>query len=78
MKNDGCLWAVAALSKRNSALEQAIGVHPPSATSTGTTIAGLVCRDGVVLGADTRSSNGDVVADKHCEKIHYLADNMRC
>lgn len=53
-------------------------MKPPSATSTGTTIAGLVYKDGVVLGADTRSTNGDTVADKHCEKIHYLAENMRC
>lgn len=47
-------------------------------TKTGTTIAGLIFNGGVVLGADTRSTNGDVVADKDCEKIHYLAENMRC
>jgi len=35
-------------------------------------------QDGVVLGADTRSTNGDTVADKNCEKIHYIAPNVYC
>ncbi|KAK6291033.1 hypothetical protein J4Q44_G00385660 [Coregonus suidteri] len=39
---------------------------------TGTTIAGVVCKDGVVLGADTRATSGEVVADKMCAKIHYI------
>ena len=33
---------------------------------------------GVVLGADTRATEGDTVADKNCEKIHYIADNIWC
>ena len=35
-------------------------------------------KDGIVLGADTRSTNGDTVADKNCEKIHYISDNIYC
>ena len=31
-----------------------------------------VLQDGVVLGADTRSTAGTTVADKNCEKIHYI------
>lgn len=31
-----------------------------------------------MLGADTRSTAGTVVADKNCEKIHYIADNIYC
>lgn len=31
-----------------------------------------------MLGADTRSTNGPIVADKNCEKIHYIAKNMWC
>lgn len=50
----------------------------PRATSTGTTIVGLVYKDGVVLGADTRATEGPIVADKNCEKIHYISDNIRC
>lgn len=50
----------------------------PQATKTGTTIVGLVYKDGVVLGADTRATGGTEVAEKNCEKIHYLAPNMYC
>lgn len=35
-------------------------------------------QDGVVLGADTRSTAGTTVADKNCEKIHYIAPNIFC
>lgn len=44
--------------------------------STGTTIAGICGRDFVVLGADTRATNGQMVADNRCYKIHKLADNV--
>jgi 20S proteasome subunit beta 2 len=50
----------------------------PSATKTGTTIVGLTFAGGVVLGADTRATGGTEVAEKNCEKIHYLAPNMYC
>jgi len=36
----------------------------------------VVFKDGVVLGADTRATGGDIVADKNCMKIHPLAPNM--
>ncbi len=45
---------------------------------TGTTIVGVVYKDGVVLGADTRATGGSEVMDKNCEKIHYLAPNIWC
>lgn len=45
---------------------------------TGTTIVGVVYKGGVVLGADTRATEGPIVADKNCEKIHYIADNIYC
>merc|ERR1712087_894470 len=51
---------------------------PKLTKKTGTTIVGLVYKDGVVLGADTRATNGTEVAEKNCEKIHYLAPNMYC
>jgi 20S proteasome subunit beta 2 len=35
-------------------------------------------QDGVVLAADTRSTSGSTVADKNCEKIHYIAPNIYC
>src|SRR2546429_5463729 len=54
------------------------GFPIPKATKTGTTIAGIVFKDGIILGADTRATNDTIVADKNCEKIHYLAPNMYC
>merc|ERR1719163_1302280 len=50
----------------------------PGAMKTGTTITGVCFKGGVVLGADTRSTNGETVADKNCEKIHYIAPNIYC
>ena len=50
----------------------------PSAWKTGTTIVGIIYKDGVVLGADTRATGGTEVVDKNCEKIHYLAPNIWC
>lgn len=50
----------------------------PRAIKTGTTIAGLVFKDGVILGADTRATEGSIVAVKNCSKIHYITKNMYC
>jgi len=50
----------------------------PLAKKTGTTIVAVVYKDGVVLGADTRATSGSEVAEKNCEKIHYLAPNLMC
>ncbi|GAX75388.1 hypothetical protein CEUSTIGMA_g2832.t1 [Chlamydomonas eustigma] len=65
------------LCKRNAMLELK-GCHWPKPWKTGTTIAGVVFKGGVVLGADTRSTSGSTVADKNCEKIHYIASNIYC
>ncbi|CAO3615722.1 unnamed protein product [Mucor hiemalis] len=62
---------------RNKALENS-GAKPPKATSTGTTIVGVIFKDGICLGADTRATEGPIVADKNCEKIHYIAPNIYC
>ena len=29
-----------------------------------------------MLAADTRSTGGSVIADKNCEKLHYMAPNI--
>lgn len=52
------------------------GFALPKVTKTGTTIAGIVFKDGVVLGADTRATEGSTVSDKNCEKIHYITNNI--
>ena len=63
-------------------IEQGEFSEPPKHTKTmkktGTTICGVVFSSGVVLGADTRSTNGETVADKNCAKIHFLAPNIYC
>ncbi|XP_026153126.1 proteasome subunit beta type-7 [Mastacembelus armatus] len=67
--------------RRNVVLEgevSKLGSSLPSARKTGTTICGVVFKDGVVLGADTRATEGMVVADKNCSKIHYISPNMYC
>ncbi|KAJ8934642.1 hypothetical protein NQ314_013241 [Rhamnusium bicolor] len=63
--------------RRNALLENK-GLTVPKATKTGTTIVGITFKDGVILGADTRATEDTTVADKNCEKIHYLAPNMYC
>ncbi|KAM3183388.1 hypothetical protein ACTXT7_010439 [Hymenolepis weldensis] len=62
---------------RNEQLNKKSAV-PLKTTKTGTTLAAIVYADGVVLGADTRATEGSIVADKSCEKIHYIADNIYC
>ncbi|XP_073911897.1 proteasome subunit beta type-10 isoform X2 [Castor canadensis] len=64
---------------RNASLERVLpALRVPHARKTGTTIAGLVFQDGVILGADTRATNDSVVADKSCEKIHFIAPKIYC
>nr|UCK81603.1 proteasome subunit beta type-7 [Arenicola marina] len=63
--------------KRNAVLQDK-GMKPPKVYKTGTTIVGIVFKDGIVLGADTRATEDTIVADKNCSKIHYIADNIYC
>ncbi|KAB1213130.1 Proteasome subunit beta type-7-B [Morella rubra] len=65
------------LRRRNEMLSKK-GVPPPSFRKTGTTIVGVIFQDGVILGADTRATEGPIVCDKNCEKIHYMAPNIYC
>nr|CAH8859929.1 unnamed protein product [Trichobilharzia regenti] len=62
---------------RNKIIEQK-GYQIPKPVKTGTTICGVVFKDGVVLGADTRATEGNIVAEKNCSKIHYIAKNIYC
>jgi len=63
--------------QRNAFLE-AKGYKAPKTKKTGTTIAGVMFKDGIILGADTRATEGPIVCDKNCEKIHYIAPNIYC
>lgn len=54
------------------------GIPLPKATSTGTTIVGCLFKDGIILGADTRATEGPIVADKNCEKVCVVFQSRRC
>ncbi|KAK4336956.1 hypothetical protein RND71_043528 [Anisodus tanguticus] len=54
------------------------GLPVPNARKTGTTICGIIYKDGVILGADTRATMGNIIAEITSEKIHYIADHIRC
>jgi len=43
---------------------------------TGTTTVGIVCKEGIVLGADKRATAGFLIVDKKAEKIHKITDNL--
>ncbi|KAJ9586933.1 hypothetical protein L9F63_019477 [Diploptera punctata] len=63
---------------RRNAFLASKGFPVPKAVKTGTTIVGIIYKDGVILGADTRATEDTIVSDKNCAKIHYLAPNMYC
>merc|ERR1711877_15989 len=44
----------------------------------GTTIVGCLYDGGVVIAADTRATSGPIVADKNCEKLHYISPQIWC
>lgn len=43
---------------------------------TGTTTVGIVCKDGIVMAADKRTSAGYLIANKKTQKIHQISDHM--
>jgi len=66
------------LCQRNAYLAAKANIKPPTAMKSGTTICGIQLKDAVVLAADTRATEGPMVADKNCEKLHYIAKNVFC
>merc|ERR1719491_2286305 len=51
-------------------------MSPEAAVKTGTTIMAVVYNGGVVLGADTRTSTGDYVANRASRKISKVHDKI--
>jgi len=43
---------------------------------TGTTTVAIVCREGVVLGADRRATAGDFIINRDFTKIYNISDDM--
>ncbi|MBM3291774.1 archaeal proteasome endopeptidase complex subunit beta [Candidatus Bathyarchaeota archaeon] len=42
----------------------------------GTTTVGVVCKDGVILGTDTRATMGSYVASKNAKKVYKITDRL--
>merc|ERR1711972_958881 len=64
--------------QRNAYLAAKADIKPPTAMKSGTTICGVKLKDAVVLAADTRATEGPMVADKNCKKLHFIANNIYC
>ena len=45
-----------------------------SILKSGTTILGIVCKDGIVMAADKQSTAGNIIMDKDSEKIRLIND----
>ena len=43
---------------------------------TGTTTLGIICKDGIILGADRRGTVGNMILEKKARKVHEVAENM--
>jgi proteasome beta subunit len=43
---------------------------------TGTTTVGLVCKDGVIMGADMRATMGHLISHKETQKLFKIDDHM--
>jgi len=43
---------------------------------TGTTTVAAVCKDGVILGTDTRATMGNYDASKNAKKVYKITDNL--
>jgi 20S proteasome subunit beta 2 len=66
------------LRNRSLAAASQVGTKALKTRKTGTTICGCIFKGGIVLGADTRATEGEIICDKNCEKIHYIAPNIYC
>ncbi len=42
----------------------------------GTTTVGVVCKDGVILGTDTRATMGNFIASKRAKKVYQITENL--
>ncbi len=50
--------------------------HQMKVVKTGTTTLGIVCKDGVVMGADMRATMGNLISHKETQKLFKIDDHM--
>ncbi|KAL8428816.1 hypothetical protein ACSSS7_006970 [Eimeria intestinalis] len=75
-RNVALLQRAAAAGVGGAAAAGAAAAGYPPLRKTGTTICGVVFSGGVVLGSDTRATEGPLVADKNCNKLHRISNNI--
>src|SRR3989344_2907714 len=51
-------------------------MHQEQKLKTGTTTVGMVCKDCIVLGAESKSTMGWLIAGKEVQKIHQIDDKV--
>ncbi|HUR68547.1 MAG TPA: archaeal proteasome endopeptidase complex subunit beta [Candidatus Thermoplasmatota archaeon] len=52
------------------------GAEGNKVLKTGTTTVGIVCKDGVVMGADMRATMGHLIAHKNTDKLFRIDDHL--
>ncbi|KAH8343937.1 hypothetical protein KR084_002031, partial [Drosophila pseudotakahashii] len=52
------------------------GISVPSCISTGTTIVGIIYDGGVIIGADSRATNANIIPSSNSRKIYELQANI--
>ena len=50
--------------------------HNQQAVKTGTTTLGIVCKEGIVLGADKKVTMGNIISQKAFDKVEILNEYM--
>ena len=75
--NDYNVWKTFSFKNfwKNEMLNIGVYLKPKK---TGTTIAGISFLNGIILAADTRATNGDIICDMSCDKIHFISKNISC
>ncbi len=71
IKSEPLFNSIGAVQKQNNH-------HQFRTLKTGTTIVGVKTPSCIIIAADTRATESTVVADKRCEKVHQLAQNVWC
>jgi proteasome beta subunit len=54
----------------------AMDADGPKTLKTGTTTVGIVCKDGVVMGADQRATMGHLIAHKNTDKLFKIDEHL--
>ncbi len=51
-------------------------LHQPDKLETGTTTAGIICRDAVIVASESKSTMGYLISSKNAQKIYQVDDKI--